>query len=57
MAVESLRGAYGQTLLKLGRENPDLVVLDADLAKSTQTRSSPGSSPAASSTWGWPSRT
>ncbi len=37
MAVESLRGAYGQTLLKLGRVNPDLVVLDADLAKSTQT--------------------
>jgi transketolase len=37
MAVESLRGAYGKTLLKLGRENPDLVVLDADLAKSTQT--------------------
>jgi transketolase len=37
MAVESLRGAYGQTLLRLGRENPDLVVLDADLAKSTMT--------------------
>jgi transketolase len=37
MAVESLRGAYGKTLLKLGSENPDLVVLDADLAKSTQT--------------------
>ena len=38
MAAESLRGAYGQTLLKLGRANPDLVVLDADLAKSTQTQ-------------------
>ncbi|MBN2347026.1 MAG: transketolase family protein [Candidatus Aminicenantes bacterium] len=38
MALESLRGAYGQTLLKLGRENADLVVLDADLAKSTQTQ-------------------
>ena len=38
MAVESLRGAYGKTLLKLGRENQDLVVLDADLAKSTQTQ-------------------
>jgi transketolase len=38
MAIESLRGAYGKTLLKLGRENPDLVVLDADLAKSTQTQ-------------------
>jgi transketolase len=38
MALESLRGAYGQTLLQLGREKPDLVVLDADLAKSTQTQ-------------------
>ena len=38
MTLDSLRGAYGQTLLKLGRENPDLVVLDADLAKSTQTQ-------------------
>ncbi len=38
MASESLRNAYGQTLLKLGGENPDLVVLDADLAKSTQTQ-------------------
>lgn len=38
MPFESLRGAYGKTLLKLGRENPDLVVLDADLAKSTQTQ-------------------
>jgi transketolase len=38
MAVESLRGAYGKTLLKLGHENQDLVVLDADLAKSTQTQ-------------------
>lgn len=38
MAIESLRGAYGKTLLKLGRGNPDLVVLDADLAKSTQTQ-------------------
>jgi transketolase len=38
MALESLRGAYGQALLRLGRGNPDLVVLDADLAKSTQTQ-------------------
>ena len=38
MAAESLRNAYGQALLRLGRENPDLVVLDADLAKSTQTQ-------------------
>lgn len=33
----STRKAYGQTLLELGRENPDIVVLDADLSKSTMT--------------------
>jgi len=32
-----LRKAYGETLLKLGESNPQIVVLDADLAKSTQT--------------------
>lgn len=37
MAKESLRGEYGKTLLRLGRENKDIVVLDADLAKSTKT--------------------
>ncbi|MCK4765056.1 MAG: transketolase family protein [Candidatus Aminicenantes bacterium] len=37
MAKESLRGAYGKTLLRLGRENENIVVLDADLAKSTKT--------------------
>ncbi len=35
---ESLRNTYGKTLLALGRVNPDIVVLDADLAKSTQTQ-------------------
>jgi len=34
----SLREAYGQTLVELGRENPDIVVLDADLSKSTMTQ-------------------
>jgi transketolase len=29
------REAYGQALLELGRQNPDIVALDADLAKST----------------------
>ncbi|MDP3879320.1 MAG: transketolase family protein [Dehalococcoidales bacterium] len=39
MSVEvSLREAYGQTLVELGRENPDIVVLDADLSKSTMTK-------------------
>ncbi len=33
----STREAYGRTLVALGRENPDIVVLDADLAKSTMT--------------------
>jgi transketolase len=33
----STREAYGRTLVALGRENPDIVVLDADLSKSTMT--------------------
>ena len=31
------RDAYGQTLLELGRRNPKIVVLDADLSQSTRT--------------------
>lgn len=31
------RQAYGEALVELGRENPDIVVLDADLSKSTMT--------------------
>lgn len=31
----SLRAAYGETLVALGAENPDVVVLEADLGKST----------------------
>jgi transketolase len=33
----SVRDTYGQTLVELGRKNPDIVVLDADLARSTMT--------------------
>ncbi len=33
----STRVAYGRALVELGRENEDIVVLDADLSKSTQT--------------------
>jgi len=33
----SLRETYGQTLVELGRENPDIVVLDSDLSRSTMT--------------------
>ncbi len=36
-AVSSLRQAYGETLVELGEENKNIVVLDADLACSTQT--------------------
>lgn len=35
--VSSTRTAYGETLRELGAENPDIVVLDADLSSSTQT--------------------
>lgn len=36
--MESTRVAYGKTLLELGKENPNIVVLDADLSGSTQTK-------------------
>jgi transketolase len=35
--TKSIRNAYGKTLVELGKENNDIVVLDADLACSTQT--------------------
>jgi len=39
MAVEvSTRETYGETLVGLGKENPNIVVLDADLSPSTMTR-------------------
>ncbi len=31
------RDAYGKALVELGKENPDVIVLDADLSKSTRT--------------------
>lgn len=34
----SLRQAYGETLVEIGRENKNIVVLDADLSSSTQTK-------------------
>lgn len=34
----ALRVAYGETLVELGRQNPNIVVLDADLSCSTQTQ-------------------
>jgi len=35
--TKSIRSAYGKTLVELGKINEDIVVLDADLACSTQT--------------------
>ena len=35
---KSIRSVFGQTLAKLGKTNPNIVVLDADLACSTQTQ-------------------
>ncbi len=36
-ASTATRDAYGKTLVELGKENRDIVVLDADLSKSTKT--------------------
>ncbi len=39
MVVEAVsREAYGKALAQMGAENPNIVVLDADLSKSTQTK-------------------
>ena len=35
---KSIRSAYGKTLAELGKVNPKIVVLDADLSCSTQTK-------------------
>ncbi|MHB8586518.1 MAG: transketolase family protein [Thermoplasmatota archaeon] len=37
-AKMNLRDAYGHALIEVGRENPNVVVLDADLALSTKTK-------------------
>lgn len=37
MEMKPTRDGYGEGLLELGRTNPDVIVLDADLAKSTRT--------------------
>lgn len=37
MEKKGTRDFYGKTLLELGRENPKIVVLDADLSESTRT--------------------
>ncbi len=35
---KSVRSEYGKTLVELGKINPNIVVLDADLSSSTQTK-------------------
>jgi transketolase len=35
--VQNPREVYGRTLVEIGRENPDVVVLEADLGKSTMS--------------------
>ena len=35
--MKATRDAYGEALVELGRQNPDIVVLDADLSSSTRT--------------------
>ena len=37
LEVKSPRNAYGEALVELGKNNPNIVVLDADLSCSTQT--------------------
>lgn len=51
------RDAYGKALLELGKENPNIVVLDADLAVSTKTSAFAKAFPDVFLTWGLPSRT
>lgn len=37
MATKSLRTAYGEALVALGKDNPNIVALEADLGKSTMS--------------------
>lgn len=55
--VRHTREGYAAALLELGEKDSRIVVLDADLAKSTQTEKFKRDSPTALSTAGWPSRT
>ncbi len=36
--TRAIRDAYGEALVKYGRDNPDVVVLDADVSSSTKSR-------------------
>ena len=37
MTIQATRDAYGEALVELGAQNKKIVVLDADLSKSTKT--------------------
>lgn len=37
MSIESMREAFGKSLVEIGKENDNVVVVDADLSKSTKT--------------------
>jgi transketolase C-terminal domain/subunit len=39
--MKALRDVFGDTLVSLGSSDPNVVVLDADLANSTKADSSP----------------
>ncbi|TAK05920.1 transketolase family protein [bacterium] len=45
MGAKATRVAFGEALVRLGAENPDIVVLDADLSKSTMTEHFAGKYP------------
>ena len=36
--MKSMRDGFGESLLELGENNPDIVVLTADLAESTRVK-------------------
>ena len=48
------RAAYGEALVALAEEYPELVVLDADLSGSTMARALPRPIPTAFTTWASP---
>jgi transketolase C-terminal domain/subunit len=53
----SMRIAYGQALVELGKANPDVVVLSADVSNSDHSfMFEEASSPTGSSTWASRSR-
>ena len=45
MKMKPTRDGYGEGLLELGRTNPQVLVLDADLSKSTRTDWFPRNTP------------